>query len=263
MMTKSFCVLFTDLFCYQISKENIFLAKQMFNGSASSKSTGRQLKPGEQLYTPKQVYTRFGITPRTLYQWGYEGKIEYIWSKGGHRRYILRNGELSSSKRRNICYCRVSSQNQRDDLKRQQEFFRLEYPQHEIVSDIGSGINFKRKNFRALLESILSGEIESIVVTHRDRLLRFGFPLIEQICKSKNTKILCVNSEKQTSEQELISDLVSIITVFTSRVHGRRSHSVKKKIQEIKTELQSPSLQEETPGQIIQDDNIQDIPIRE
>jgi predicted site-specific integrase-resolvase len=190
----------------------------------------------EKLYKPREICEKFNITPRTLLNWSYNGKIGFTRTHSGHRRYILPTdpkGPKPTSKRRKICYCRVSTASQKEDLERQIEYFRIEYPNHEIIRDIGSGINFKRRGFNAILESGIQGDIEEVVVTHKDRLCRFGFELIERIItKQSNGEIVVLNKKETSREQELVNDLLSIITVFSSRLHGLRSHSIKRKIKE-------------------------------
>jgi predicted site-specific integrase-resolvase len=134
--------------------------------------------------------------------------------------------------KRNICYCRVSTSSQKEDLERQVEYFRCKYPDYEIVKDIGSGINFKRKGFNSILDSAFKGDIGEIVVTHRDRLCRFGFELVLRIIESTNGKILVLDKEETSPEKELVNDILSIITVFSSRLYGLRSNSIKNKIRE-------------------------------
>jgi len=107
--------------------------------------------------------------------------------------------------KRNICYCRVSTSSQKEDLERQVEYFRCKYPDYEIVKDIGSGLNFKRKGFNTILDSAFKGEI---VVTHKDRLCRFGFELVLRIIESTNGKILVLDKEETSPEKELVNDIL-------------------------------------------------------
>ena len=156
----------------------------------------------------------------------------------GHRRYnvnkfleqqegVKRDSEPELA-RKCVCYARVSSSSQKEDLERQAEFLRNKYPDYEIITDIGSGLNFKRKGFKTILGYALRGELQELVVTYKDRLLRFGFELFREIVQHSNGKIVVLrDSTGQTPEQELSEDLVSIITVFTARVHGFRSHKNK------------------------------------
>ena len=186
-------------------------------------------------YRPEDVCRILKITSRTLARWNKEGKLNFIRTEGKHRRYLKKDIDSRRIKpdkiRKRICYCRVSTSGQKEDLDRQIQFFKLNYPDYTIISDNGSGINFKRKGFKTILESAIKGDIEEVVVTHKDRLCRFGFDLIEGIIKEhSNGKIVVLNQEKTSPEKELIDDLISIITVFSSRLYGLRSNSIKNKI---------------------------------
>lgn len=183
--------------------------------------------------TPLEASKILNVTTRTLFTWQKEGKIKCIRTSGNHKRYLLSslpNYKSNKRQQRKICYCRVSSHGQKDDLERQVRFFKDTYPDYEIVKDIGSGLNFKRKGFKAILDSSIKGNIGEIVVTHRDRLCRFGFELIEQILSHSNGKIVVLNREETSPEKELVDDLISIVTVFSSRVYGLRS--IQNKIKE-------------------------------
>ena len=164
------------------------------------------------------------------------GLVSSFKTKGGHRRYskasiISKLSNVSEIPQRKICYCRVSSASQKKDLERQVKFFRRKYPEHEIVRDIGSGLNFKRKGLNTILESAISGNIKEVVVTHRDRLCRFSFDFFERIIsRYSNGKIVVLNQKETSPQEELVNDLLSIITVFSSRLYGLRSHALKNKI---------------------------------
>jgi len=133
-----------------------------------------------------------------------------------------------------VCYARVSTKSQEKDLERQVEFLRERYPENRIVKDIGSGLNWKRKGLRALLEQILKGNINEIVVTYKDRLCRFGFELFKFIIEKQGGKIIVLCNDEESPEQELTNDLISIITVFSSRIYGLRKYKnqIKKNIKE-------------------------------
>jgi len=187
---------------------------------------------------PEDACRILKITNRTLYNWDSKGLLKSVKTKGGHRRYMRTDvlekadKEEYSNPRRNICYCRVSTRGQKEDLERQIEFFRCKYPNHEIISDYGSGINFKRKGFNSILNSSIKGNINEIVVTHRDRLCRFGFDLIERIItQGGKGKIVVLNKKETSPQEELVCDLISIITVFSSRLYGL-SNSNKRQIRQ-------------------------------
>ena len=123
----------------------------------------------------------------TLRRWSENGKIRFKRTPGGKRLYCIKdvqkyfNGgkETKEKEKSRICYARVSSNHQKEDLGRQIEQFKTNYPNHEIISDIGSGLNWKRKGFTSLLDRILAGTIEEIVLTYKDRMCRFGYEIIE------------------------------------------------------------------------------------
>jgi predicted site-specific integrase-resolvase len=116
-----------------------------------------------------------------------------------------------------------------DDLERQKDFFRREYPDYELVTDVGSGLNWKRKGLKTILEQSMLGNIERVVVAHRDRLCRFAFELIEFIFESNNVKLLVLDTEAgESGNDELTSDILSIIHVYSCRAIGKRRYTSQK-----------------------------------
>ena len=204
-------------------------------------------QPQERYLRPIEVTELLKVSLQSLVNWERHGKLKCVRTQGGHRRYLLSDiiqqpeyqGGLKvqplvqkKNIEGNVCYCRVSSQGQKADLERQVAHLRLLYPHHRIIRDIGSGLNFKRKGLSSLVEQSLHGRIREIVVTHRDRLCRFGFELLEKIIESNHGKIVVLNQAETSPEGELCNDLLSIITVFSSRLYGLRAHSIKRKIKE-------------------------------
>ena len=120
-----------------------------------------------------------GLHPHTLRKYGDEGKIKSIKNEAGQRLYDVESYQRGATRATTVCYCRVSSAKQRDDLARQVEFMRQQYPEVEIVKDIGSGLNFKRKGLQALLVRLMRGDQLKIVIACKDRLCRFGFELFQ------------------------------------------------------------------------------------
>lgn len=165
---------------------------------------------------------QLGVHPNTLRNWDKAGKIKTMRTPGGVRLYDLDSLE---SGRRKFIYARVSSRNQKDDLKSQIEHLKTRYPTHELIEDIGSGLSFKRKGFKTLLELVLSGEVSEIVVAHRDRLCRFGFELMESVAEKCNCKLVILDENQLSPQAELVNDLLSIVHVFSYRVHGLRKYS--------------------------------------
>jgi len=181
----------------------------------------------------KETRKKLGVTTKTLVNWGNSGKINTIRSPSGVRLYSLTDIQniLGCSDpvepKKKIAYCRVSSKKQEDDLERQKDFFRREYPDCELVYDIASGINWKRKGLKTILERAMSGELELVVVAHRDRLCRFGFELVEWIFQINGVKLIVLDRESSKSpDDELTDDILSIVHVYSCRKMGRRRYTL-------------------------------------
>ena len=175
--------------------------------------------------TSKNACEHFGIHANTLRKWADEGKIAHIRSPSGQRLYDVSSVGKKVDNRTKICYARVSSASQKEDLERQVLFLKQKYPDYEVVTDVGSGLNFKRKGFRRVLESVLSNSVSEIVVAHRDRLCRFGFELVQWICDKSDTKLVVLEQTSLSPTEELTKDLLSIIHVFSCRLYGLRKYS--------------------------------------
>lgn len=136
-----------------------------------------------------------------------------------------------------IGYCRVSSNKQKDDLERQIDNMKIYLDSlnksYEIITDIGSGINYKKKGLRDLLNKINNKEVDKIIVLYKDRLLRFGFELIEYMANLNGCEIEILDSTEKTQQEELVEDLIQIITVFSCRLQGRRASRTRKMIDEL------------------------------
>ena len=185
-----------------------------------------------------------GLHPNTLRKYADQGKIRIIKNEAGQRLYDVKSyidGAARASRLDSvahggnpqdraewlICYCRVSSSKQRDDLERQVSFMRSIYPEAEIIKDIGSGLNFKRKGLRAILDRLLQGNKLTIIVAHRDRLCRFGFELIQYMVEQNGGQIMVLDQTVHSPEAELTADLLSILHIFSCRMHGLRKYSKK------------------------------------
>lgn len=181
-------------------------------------------------YTSRDAAKTLGLHPNTLRKMADEGIIETI-RISGQRRYNV-DGYLGERASANIvCYCRVSSYKQKDDLDRQIAFMLEKYPQAEIIKDIGSGLNFKRKGLKTLLERAMRGEQLTVVVAHRDRLARFGSELIRFVIEHNAGQLVVLSEDHLSPEVELTRDLLNIIHVFSCRMHGLRHY--KKQINQI------------------------------
>jgi predicted site-specific integrase-resolvase len=182
-------------------------------------------------YIPLRKAVEFlGLHPNTLRKYANEGKISYIKNEANQRLYDVESYKRDATTASLVCYCRVSSPKQKDDLARQVEFMRERYPEAEIVQDIGSGLNFKRKGLRALLVRFMRGDKLTIVIACRDRLCRFGFELFQFMAEQNGGSIVVLSSPVHCPESELTADLLAILHVFSCRMHGLRSYS--KKIKE-------------------------------
>jgi len=183
----------------------------------------------------KEIKSYLQVSTTTLHRWSNEDRIRTIRTPHGTRKYSLHDVQTllsrsdSSLEKTKICYCRVSSRKQIDDLERQQSFFRQEYPHHKLVTDIGSGINWQRKGLKTILEQAMSGHLSEVVVAHRDRLCRFAFELIQWILQTHGVKLVVLDqTTNQSSDTELADDILSIIHVYSCRQMGKRRYKTTK-----------------------------------
>ena len=175
----------------------------------------------------REAVHSLGVHPNTLRNWANANKIKYIKTPSGQRRYDVDSFLGERKEASTICYCRVSSYKQKDDLERQVQFMHERFPDATIVKDIGSGINFKRRGLLAILERAMCGDKLQLVSAHRDRLSRFGFDLIKWIIERNGGKVVVLGQTNLSPEEELTSDLLTILHVFSCRMHGLRSYKNK------------------------------------
>jgi len=188
-----------------------------------------------------------GVSPQTLRRWERAGKITCAHrTEGNQRRYdrnLLTLEKTNSLKSKPaLAYARVSCHDQKADLERQENMLSLFCASKgwtfEILSDLGSGMNYHKRGLKQLISEILSENISRLVLTHKDRLLRFGSELIFAICEEKGIEIVIINQGKEPSfEEELASDVLEIITVFSARLYGSRSHKNKKLLENLERVL--------------------------
>jgi len=173
----------------------------------------------------------FEVSGQTIVKWADCGILDFVRQPSGQRRYWIGESRREAAKqKKNICYCRVSSAGQKEDLHRQIEYMRNKYPGWEIVSDIGSGLNWKRKGLKTILQRALQGDVGKIAIAHKDRMARFGFDIIEYMLAQRNVRIICdAHDDHKSKEEELVEDILSIITVFSSKMYGRRKYTKKRK----------------------------------
>ena len=196
----------------------------------------------EKLYTVKQASEVLGVHPKTIQKWDREGKIKVVRTPGGRRRIpeseIKRLLGLKPEEGLIIGYARVSNHTQKDYLERQIEVIR-EYArergwQVQILKDVGSGLNENRKNYRKLLELVAKGEVSKVIITYPDRLIRFGFKTLEFFFQQHGTEIIVLHEKGKTPREELVEDLITIISHFAGKLYGMRSHKYKKLKESVK-----------------------------
>lgn len=184
-----------------------------------------------------------GVSAQTLRNWDANGKLHpHHTSSNGYRYYSHEQLNQVLNIKPNldrivIGYCRVSSDKQKDDLERQIENMKLylnaQGRPYEIISDIGSGVNYENKGLKELIKCISQNKVEKVVIFYKDRLLSFGFELVEYIASLYNCNIEIIDNTEKSDEQELVEDLVQIITVFSCKLHGKCANKTKKLIKEL------------------------------
>lgn len=188
------------------------------------------------LLTMKEAKEYLGVTTKTIQRWDAEGKIEIVRTPGGRRRIPLSEverllGKNATSQRKVAIYARVSSneQKQKGDLERQVEFLKKNMDPRfllvEVISDVGSGLNDKRKGLVKLMKLAKDKQITDLAIRYKDRLTRFGYRYLEEYFKSHNVTIHVLDEAKtmKTAQEELADDLISIITSFSGKLYGLRS----------------------------------------
>lgn len=200
-----------------------------------------------------QAAKLLGVHVQTLRNWERTGKLKPdSISPGGTRRYnqdkILQiTGkelpEIEKDERITIAYARVSSHDQKADLQRQAQVLELYCAEHgykyELITDLGSGMNYYKKGLTTLIHKILENNVRRLILTHKDRLLRFGAELIFSICEAKGVEVVILNKgeEKASFEEDLAKDVLEIITVFSARLYGSRSRKIKRIIEQLRDNI--------------------------
>ena len=191
-----------------------------------------------------QATKKLGVSSDTLRRWLKQGKIAAKTSPSGIRLYDVppffpeltsQNAgshttpssssaiTTTSTTQKGYVYARVSSAKQKDDLERQKQLPLARFPSYELISDVGSGVNFRRRGLKTLLERSSSGAVSEVAITHRDRLCRFAFDLLQHVFALHSTKLVVLFDESMSDEHELTEDILAINTVFICRMQGRRA----------------------------------------
>lgn len=192
-----------------------------------------------------EAASALGVSITTLRRWETSGKLKAEHTAGGHRRYDLAKlkPELihaaSADSRRTVAYARVSSHDQKEDLERQKHILELYCARQgwtfEVVSDLGSGMNYHKKGLKKLLEAILDEQVGRLVITHKDRLLRLGAELVFAVCEAMHVEVVILNQEEDTTfEADLAEDVTEIVNLFSARLYGSRSRKSQKLLDGIK-----------------------------
>lgn len=191
-----------------------------------------QKEDGRMFISIREAVAITGLCNQTLRKLADQNKIKTYKTMSGQRKFDKKSlqemcnpsvivSTNEDNTKQNFIYTRVSSKNQLDDISRQIEFIKTkntEYNLYTIISDVGSGINFKRKGLSTILECCMKQNIGNIVITHKDRLSRFGFDLIDIIVQKSGGKIIIIDDEKNKStEQELSEDLLSIVHIYSCK----------------------------------------------
>ncbi len=185
-------------------------------------------------YSPKEFGQLVGRKVKTLQKWDREGVLKAHRSPTNrryytHDQYLQYRGLVAQEHGLSIVYARVSGVAQKPDLANQIHALEVSCQQHSItvdewMSDIGSGLNYKRKQFNRLMEMVELGQVRRIIIAHPDRLVRFGYDYFEAFCERHHTELVVMSGESLSPEQELVQDLIAIVTVFSARLHGLRSY---------------------------------------
>lgn len=205
----------------------------------------------ERIVSISEAAEVLGVSITTLRRWEAAGKLVAEHTAGGHRRYDLAKlrpelfRAVDQSKRKTVAYVRVSSPDRKDDLERQQQLLERYCARQgwtfEVIADLGSGVNYHKKGLKRLVSDMLDGHVGRLVITHKDRLLRFGAELVFAICEAKNVEVVILNQGEDTVfEEDLAKDMQDIITVFGARLYGSRSRRHQKLLERVKQAVDEP-----------------------
>ena len=175
--------------------------------------------------TPKQTRKHFNISEKTLYNWAITGKIKYINTNGGQRRYIIEDN--ANNNKTDFIYARVSSKKQSKDLQRQIDFLSKKFNNATIISDIGSGFNYNRIGFQRIIREVIKGSVNNVYVSYPDRFTRISFDFFKWLFKHFGTKLIAIskpNLSKDSNESEFTEDIIGIITHYSAKYYGKRKY---------------------------------------
>ena len=185
-----------------------------------------------EMLSTSQAAEAIGVSTKTIRRWDKSNKLQSIRLASGHRRFAIQQINEFATKQSNefkhIIYCRVSSRKQKHDLQRQIAYMQSKYPEHEIISEIASGIHYDRQGIRQILEYIKNKQLKSLIVAHKDRLTRFSFDIWQHLAEIYGFKLVVENNENESPETEIVKDIIAIVTSFAARIHGLRKYIPRK-----------------------------------
>ena len=202
-------------------------------------------------YKPKDFAEVLGVSVKTLQRWDRDGILKANRTPTDRRYYTydqylqFKGIQTENDIRDTVIYARVSTRNQKDDLQNQVEFLKQFCNAkgiivNQCIEDFGSGLNYNRKKWNKLLDEVMANKIKTIVISNKDRFIRFGYDWFEKFCEKFNTKIIIVNNETLSPNEELVQDIISILHVFSCRLYGLRKYKNQiKEDEEIAKELQN------------------------
>ena len=202
-------------------------------------------------YKPKDFAELLGVSVKTLQRWDRDGILKANRTPTDRRYYTydqylqFKGIQTENDIRDTVIYARVSTRNQKDDLQNQVEFLKQFCNAkgiivNQCIEDFGSGLNYNRKKWNKLLDEVIANKIKTIVISNKDRFIRFGYDWFEKFCEKFNTKIIIVNNETLSPNEELVQDIISILHVFSCRLYGLRKYKNQiKEDEEIAKELQN------------------------
>ena len=202
-------------------------------------------------YKPKDFAELLGVSVKTLQRWDRDGILKANRTPTDRRYYTydqylqFKGIQTENDIRDTVIYARVSTRNQKDDLQNQVEFLKQFCNAkgiivNQCIEDFGSGLNYNRKKWNKLLDEVMTNKIKTIVISNKDRFIRFGYDWFEKFCEKFNTKIIIVNNETLSPNEELVQDIISILHVFSCRLYGLRKYKNQiKEDEEIAKELQN------------------------
>ncbi|MEM3833031.1 MAG: IS607 family transposase [Thermoprotei archaeon] len=196
----------------------------------------------EKLYTIKEAKKLLGVTTWTIQQWDRQGKIRCVRTLGGRRR--IPESEIKRilglrEERIIVGYARVSSPTQKDDLERQKQLIssyakEKGYGEIQVLTDVGSGLNENRKKFLKLLNMVSERKISKLIIAYEDRLTRFGIETLRKMFSFFGTEIEVINHEGKAPHEELVEDLITIVSHFAGRLYGMRSRKYREVVEGVR-----------------------------